>query len=86
MLYPEDGEKEAPCEGCYVELSAENKRTWKFYSLCHNQVLTAGMNGTVVGLDHKAVIETLLLYGEGQSMFEYILYCWDIEQELEQKG
>ncbi len=44
------------------------------------------MDGTVVGLDHKAVIATLSLYDEGQDMFEDILYCWNIEQELEQKG
>jgi len=82
LLYPEEGDKEPPCEGCYVELYIENKRIWKLYTLCQNQVLRAGMDGTVVGLDHNAVIETLKIYGEGLQMFEEILYCWSIAQEL----
>jgi len=39
------------------------------------------MDGTVVGLDHAAVIATLELYGEGQDMFEDILFCWSYSQE-----
>ena len=49
---------------------------------CHDQVLRAGMDGTITGLDHKAVIETLKLYDEGQKMFEDIIFCWNCEQEV----
>jgi len=39
------------------------------------------MDGTVVGLDYRAVIETLKLYGEYTTkMFEEIMLCWSIEQ------
>jgi len=39
------------------------------------------MDGTIVGLDCKAVIEILKLYGEyNTKMFEEILFCWSIEQ------
>ena len=40
------------------------------------------MDGTEVGLDLKAVIEILQLYGEcSQEMFEKIIYLWNIKQE-----
>ena len=82
LRYPEDSEKEPPCGECHVELWPENNRAWRLYSLCRNQVLRAGMDGTIVGFDHKAVIETLKLYDEGKDMFEEILMCWNIEREL----
>ena len=45
--------------------------------MCSSQVLRAGMDGTVVGLDLKAVIEILRLYGEdNRRMFEEIVYLW----------
>lgn len=40
--------------------------------------------GDVIGLDHSAVIDTLELYNEGQPMFEDILMCWEIEQEMKE--
>lgn len=40
------------------------------------------MDGTVMGLNHTAVIETLKLYDEGRKMFEDILFCWAVEQEV----
>lgn len=73
--------QEPDCDNCYVVLDAENATTWKLYSLCRGQVIRAGMDGTVVGLDCKAVIEILKLYDECTvKMFEDILYCWRIEQ------
>ena len=80
-MYGDD--EEPPCESCYVELDIENRGVWRLYSLCRNQVLRAGMDGTVVGLNHTAVIETLRVYGEdNREMFENILFCWNVEQGL----
>lgn len=41
--------------------------------------------GDVIGLDHNAVIKILELYDEEQPMFEDILLCWEIEQEMRDK-
>ncbi len=50
--------------------------------MCRGQVLRAGMDGTVTGLDVKAVVEILKLYNEYNiEMFESILLCWNIEKE-----
>ena len=40
------------------------------------------MDGTVVGMDAKAVIEILKLYGGyTTAMFENMLFCWSIEHK-----
>jgi len=53
------------------------------FSLCRNQVLRAGMDGTVTGLDHKAVIDTLRIYKVAtKEMFEDVLFCWSVANEL----
>jgi len=39
--------------------------------------------GEVIGLDYAAVKAILDLYDEGREMFDLILFCWDIEQEIE---
>jgi len=44
-------------------------------------MLRAGMDGTVVGLNHQAVIEIVKFYGEGKQMFEDILFCWNCSQK-----
>lgn len=76
--------KEPPCEECYVELSPENRKVWELFSLCQYQLLRAGVDGVVVGIDCKAVIEILKLYGEdNKEMFEEILYLWNMKQEAE---
>lgn len=45
------------------------------------------MDGTIVGLDNKGVIETLKLYitdeVERKKVFEDILFCWNIERSCE---
>ena len=74
---------EPPCEKCYVELGKGNVKSWRLYTLCQNQLLRAGMDGTVVGLDCKAVIAILELYGESKDVFEDIMICHDIRQEIE---
>lgn len=39
------------------------------------------MDGTIVGIDCRAVIEILKLYDEyNVIMFEKMLFCWHIEQ------
>jgi len=45
-------------------------------------VLRAGIDGTITGLDYKAVIEILKMYDEGKEMFDEILFCWGCEQEM----
>lgn len=62
-------------------MDIENHKTWKLYILCRDQIRLSSM-GDVIGLDHNAVIRILELYDEGQQMFEDILLCWEIEQEL----
>jgi len=45
------------------------------------------MDGTVVGLDFKAVIEILKLYDEySLEMFELMQFCWDVEQKIIRKS
>ena len=82
-MYLDEG-KEPPCGECYVELLSENEKPWNIFMLCQDQVRRAGMDGTVVGLDYAAVIAILELYGEGQNkkMFEDIIICSKIKQEL----
>ena len=65
-------------------MDIENHKTWKLYILCRDQIRLSSM-GDVIGLDHGAVIKDIELYGEGQKMFEDILLCWEIEQEMRDK-
>ena len=83
-MYLNDRGTEPPCGECYVELLPENKKPWKLFMLCQDQVRRAGMNGTIVGLDNAAIITTMELYGEGENltMFEDIKICSEIKQEL----
>jgi len=41
------------------------------------------MDGVVVDLDYKTVLDILDLYEErNKEMFEMMIYCYNIEQEL----
>jgi len=83
-VYGDD--EEPPCESCCcVGLAPENRTTWKLYDLCRDQKLSyeVGDGKIAIRLDHKAVIETLRIYGEdNREMFELILFCWNVEQGL----
>jgi len=84
----EASDEEPPCERCHVELWPENRRVWRLFSLCRNQVLRAGMDGTVVGVNHTAVLGDIALYvkpEEVKDVFEEILICFNTVQEVENK-
>ena len=70
--------KEAPCEGCYVELFSENEPIIEIYRLVRSQLLPSGK------LDHAAVIATIELYHPDnvQYIFENMLICYAVEDEL----
>lgn len=83
----DDDGTEPPCDGCYVELDEDNVEIWDIYSLVRGQLRLAPM-GEVIGLDYKAVLDIVKLYfaaDEVREIFESIIKCFQIEQELASK-
>lgn len=80
-MHIEEG-KNCPCESCYVSLYEENKRTWELYLICKDQLIISP-SGHVIGLNKEAVIKILEMYHEDKRMFEDILFCFTVEQEIE---
>ena len=60
-----------------------NNEVVDMYLRVRNQVRLSSM-GDVIGLDYSAVLKVLDLYKveDTQKVFEDILLCWNIEQEI----
>ena len=58
MVY---GDEPAPCEGCRVEIMAENEDAAQIYLTARRQIITAGM-GKVIDINIQAVKTVMDLY------------------------
>lgn len=55
-IYAErDPPGDPPCETCQVELFEENQNAAAVYMACRGQVITRGMDGVIVDINHLAV-------------------------------
>lgn len=51
------------CISCKkASLLPANKAAWELYQIVRSQFLTAGMDGSIIDINHCAVIEVLKLY------------------------
>lgn len=54
---------EAPCLTCMPVMLPENQEAWEVYLLAQTQVITAGMDGTIIGIDYLALDYIMNLQG-----------------------
>lgn len=51
------------CISCKkASLLPENKAAWELYQIVRSQYITAGMDGSIIDINHCAVVEILKLY------------------------
>lgn len=54
---------EAPCLTCMPVMLPENQDAWAVYLIAQTQVITAGMDGTIIGIDYLAVDYVMEMQG-----------------------
>jgi hypothetical protein len=51
------------CLSCKkADLLPENRAAWELYQIVRSQYITAGMDGTIIDINHSAIVDVLKLY------------------------
>ena len=72
-----------PCEDCYVVLLSVNEYVIYLYGKLRKQIILSGM-GDIININQNAIRNLLELYEvkNKRKMFDDIIECFNIEQEL----